>query len=234
MEHHANTGPLSHLGGGGEEHCIVLDTEASLAPVFARIESIEAENTARVLAAFQKEGVAQRHFTPTTGYGYDDIGRDTLDRVFAHSLQCQDALVRPHFTSGTHAIFTALSGLLEPGDTLLSITGKPYDTLESAIGIAGDEPGSLKRLGIQYRQVDLTEDAIDLPKVLAALEDPSIKVVYLQRSRGYAWRNALLPQEMAPIFQAIRQKNPPRLSWWTIAMENLPSPMNPAPMGRTC
>ena len=208
MEHHANTTPYRTLGVGEKSIAFVLDTEASLAPVFARIESIEAENTARVLAAFQKEGVAQRHFTPTTGYGYDDIGRDTLDRVFAHSLQCQDALVRPHFTSGTHAIFTALSGLLEPGDTLLSITGKPYDTLEAAIGIAGDEPGSLKRLGIQYRQVDLTEDAIDLPKVLAALEDPSIKVVYLQRSRGYAWRNALLPQEMAPLFQAIRQKKP--------------------------
>ena len=206
MEHHANTTPYRTLGVGEKSIAFVLDTEASLAPVFARIEAIEAENTARVLAAFQKEGVAQRHFTPTTGYGYDDIGRDTLDRVFAHSLQCQDALVRPHFTSGTHAIFTALSGLLEPGDTLLSITGKPYDTLEAAIGIAGDEPGSLKRLGIQYRQVDLTEDAIDLPKVLAALEDSSIRVVYLQRSRGYAWRNALLPQEMAPIFQAIRQK----------------------------
>ena len=138
MEHHANTTPYRTLGVGEKSIAFVLDTEASLAPVFARIESIEAENTARVLAAFQKEGVAQRHFTPTTGYGYDDIGRDTLDRVFAHSLQCQDALVRPHFTSGTHAIFTALSGLLEPGDTLLSITGKPYDTLEAAIGIAGD------------------------------------------------------------------------------------------------
>lgn len=95
MEHHANTTPYRTLGVGEKSIAFVLDTEASLAPVFARIESIEAENTARVLAAFQKEGVAQRHFTPTTGYGYDDIGRDTLDRVFAHSLQGQDALVRP-------------------------------------------------------------------------------------------------------------------------------------------
>ena len=206
MEYRPDTAPYRSLGVGEKSIAFVLDTEASLAPVFARIEAIEAETSARVLAAFQKEGVAQRHFAPTSGYGYDDIGRDTLDRVFAHSLQCQDALVRPHFTSGTHAIFTALSGLLEPGDTLLSITGKPYDTLEAAIGISGDEPGSLKRQGIRYWQVDLKEDAIDLPRVLEALDDPSVAVVYVQRSRGYAWRNALLPQEMAPIFQAIRQK----------------------------
>ena len=206
MEYRPDTAPYRSLGVGEKSIAFVLDTETSLAPVFARIEAIEAETSARVLAAFQREGVAQRHFAPTSGYGYDDIGRDTLDRVFAHSLQCQDALVRPHFTSGTHAIFTALSGLLEPGDTLLSITGKPYDTLEAAIGISGDEPGSLKRQGIRYRQVDLKEDAIDLPRVLEALDDPSVAVVYVQRSRGYAWRNALLPQEMAPIFQAIRQK----------------------------
>ena len=206
MEYRPDTAPYRSLGVGEKSIAFVLDTEASLAPVFARIEAVEAETSARVLTAFQKEGVAQRHFAPTSGYGYDDIGRDTLDRVFAHSLQCQDALVRPHFTSGTHAIFTALSGLLEPGDTLLSITGKPYDTLEAAIGISGDEPGSLKRQGIRYQQVDLKEDAIDLPRVLEALDDPSVAVVYVQRSRGYAWRNALLPQEMAPIFQAIRQK----------------------------
>ena len=206
MEYRPDTAPYRSLGVGEKSVAFVLDTEASLAPVFARIEAVEAETSARVLAAFQKEGVAQRHFAPTSGYGYDDIGRDTLDRVFAHSLQCQDALVRPHFTSGTHAIFTALSGLLEPGDTLLSITGKPYDTLEAAIGISGDEPGSLKRQGIRYQQVDLKEDAIDLLRVLEALDDPSVAVVYVQRSRGYAWRNALLPQEMAPIFQAIRQK----------------------------
>lgn len=185
---------------------LVLDAEAALAPVFARIDAIEAGNAARVLEAFQKEGVAQRHFAPTTGYGYDDIGRDTLDRVFAHALECEDALVRPHFTSGTHAIFTSLSGLLEPGDTLLSITGKPYDTLESALGIKGDEPGSLRRMGVRYKQVNLQKDAIDLASTLEAL-DESVRVVYVQRSRGYAWRNALLPEEMGPVFDAIRKKN---------------------------
>ncbi len=206
MEHHANTTPYRTLGVGRRAlHSYWIPRQAlpRYSPV---LRPLKRKTPPGSLLPSKRKGLPSGILRPTTGYGYDDIGRDTLDRVFAHSLQCQDALVRPHFTSGTHAIFTALSGLLEPGDTLLSITGKPYDTLEAAIGIAGDEPGSLKRLGIQYRQVDLTEDAIDLPKVLAALEDPSIRVVYLQRSRGYAWRNALLPQEMAPIFQAIRQK----------------------------
>ncbi len=198
--------PYKRLDAGEKSIAFVLDAEAGLTPVFARIEAVEAENAARVLQAFQKESVAQRHFAPTTGYGYDDIGRDTLDKVFAHALECEDALVRPHFTSGTHAIFTALAGLLEPGDTLLSITGKPYDTLESAIGITGDEPGSLRRLGVMYKQVDLKDDAIDLPAALNAL-DQDVRVIYVQRSRGYAWRNALLPEDMAPVFEAIRKKN---------------------------
>lgn len=198
--------PYQGLGVGDKSIAFVLDAEAGLAPHFARIEAVEAENAARVLAAFQRERVAQRHFAPTTGYGYDDIGRDTLDRVFAYALGCEDALVRPHFTSGTHAIFTALAGLLEPGDTLLSITGKPYDTLEDAIGITGEEPGSLRRQGVRYRQVDLANGALDLPAVLAALDD-TVRVVYVQRSRGYAWRNALLPGEMGPVFDAVRKKN---------------------------
>lgn len=199
-------GPYKRLGTGEKSIAFVLDAEAGLAPAFARIDAIEAENAARVLGAFQREGVAQRHFAPTTGYGYDDIGRDTLDKVFAHALECEDALVRPHFTSGTHAIFTALSGLLEPGDTLLSITGKPYDTLESAIGITGDAPGSLRRLGVKYKQVELKEDAIDLDAALQAL-DEGVRVIYVQRSRGYAWRNALLPEDLGPIFDALRKKN---------------------------
>ena len=202
--------PYRALGIADKSIAFVLDAEESLIPMFQRIEAIEAENTARVLGAFQQEGVAQRHFSPTTGYGYDDIGRDTLDRVFARALQCEDALVRPQLTSGTHAIFTALAGLLEPGDILLSITGKPYDTLESAIGISGDAPNSLKRLGIHYKQVDLKGDAMDLPAILEALEETParIRIVYVQRSRGYAWRNALLPVDMQPVFAAVHKKIP--------------------------
>lgn len=188
---------------------IVCEAEAALAPIFSHIEETEFGNQARVLAAFQKEGVAQRHFVPSSGYGYDDIGRDTLDRVFAASLETEDALVRPHLTSGTHAIFTALAGLLVPGETMLSATGKPYDTLEKAIGIAGDakDYGSLRQLGIGYTQVDLKEDGIDVEALLDALT-LEVKLVYFQRSRGYAWRNALLPEAMEPVFSAIKKRRP--------------------------
>lgn len=187
---------------------ITLQAESELSEVFSRIDEIEAENQARVLNAFQEERVALRHFSPTTGYGYGDDGRDTLDRVFARALEAEDALVRPQLTSGTHAIFTALAGLLEPNDTLLSVTGKPYDTLEKAIGISGDEYGSLKRLGVRYKEIELVDDGkIDLDAVLNSLESP-VKIVYVQRSRGYSWRNAILPEHMEPLFAAVHKKAP--------------------------
>ncbi|HWS29934.1 MAG TPA: methionine gamma-lyase family protein [Clostridia bacterium] len=187
---------------------ITLRAESELSKVFSRIDAIEGENQARVLRAFQEEKVALRHFLPTTGYGYGDDGRDALDRVFARALEAEDALVRPQLTSGTHAIFTALSGLLEPNDVLLSVTGKPYDTLEKAIGLSGDEFGSLKRLGVGYKEIELTLNGqIDLEAVLAELDSP-VKVVYVQRSRGYSWRNAILPEQMEPLFRAVHKKAP--------------------------
>lgn len=185
----------------------VKSAEAELCSVFARIDEIEAENQLRVLSAFQKEGVSQRHFAPTTGYGYDDTGRDTLDRVFAHALQAEDALVRPQIVNGTHALYLALSALLRPGDTMLSITGKPYDTLLQAIGVAGqNEEGSLYDFGIRYQEIPLLENEIDLPAVLAALKkDNTIRVVYAQRSRGYAWREAFSCAAFQKVFHAIKE-----------------------------
>lgn len=183
--------------------------EADAQAAFTRIGQIEYANQARVLAAFQRAGVALRHFAPTTGYGYDDIGRDALDRVFAHALLSEDALVRPQLTSGTQAIFTALAGLLEPGDAMLSITGKPYDTLEKAIGISGDAFGSLKRMGIAYEQTELKNDLPDMEAATQLLKNnKKIKVIYLQRSRGYAWRNAITPAQMAPVFGALHAAAP--------------------------
>lgn len=187
----------------------VLRAEQELQEVFASIESIEAANQLRVLQAFQAENIAQRHFAPTTGYGYDDIGRDTLDRVFARVFGTDDALVRPQFANGTHALFVALAGLLTPGKTMLSITGKPYDTLEQAIGIgeAKPAPGSLKELGIAYRQTELLPNGkIDVDAVMDALNDDSIKVVYAQRSRGYAWRDAMSIDALGEVFKAIKSK----------------------------
>lgn len=201
---------IQKLGISARAQDFIKKAETELMPVFARIEETEYQNVAKVLRALQQEKIALHHFTPTTGYGYDDIGRDALDRVFAYALDAEDALVRPQFTSGTHAIFVALSGLLEPGDTMLAATGRPYDTLEKAIGISGNEYGSLRRMGVRYEEVPLTpEGSIDTDAVISALMRTNASLVYFQRSRGYAWRNALLPEaDFAPVFAAVRKAKP--------------------------
>lgn len=146
----------------------------------------------RVLNAFRQHRISARHFAPTEGYGYDDIGRDALDEVFADSLNAESALVRPQIANGTHAIFLALSGVLEPNDTILSLTGTPYDTLESAVGINGDLPNALSRFAIRFHSIPLKDNGIDFEKAGECLKnDASVRMVYLQRSRGYAWRPAL-------------------------------------------
>lgn len=184
----------------------VLEAERQLQDVFARVDAIEAVNQWKVLHAFQQEGIAQRHFAPTTGYGYDDIGRDSLERVFARALDAEDALVRPQIVNGTHALYLTLSGLLRPNDTLLCITGKPYDTLEQAIGAKGGAGfGSLQEYGIGYQEVGLKNDTIDLPGVLNALDDKRIRLVYAQRSRGYAWREAISLATLRDVFSEIKR-----------------------------
>ncbi len=196
------------LGISAQTAEFVLRCEHAIVAPFRYIDAVEAANQARVLKAFQQEKIAQRHFAPTSGYGYDDIGRDALDRVFACALEAEDALVRPQITSGTHAIFVALSGLLAAGDSMLSITGKPYDTLVKAIGISGSEFGSLKSLGIQYHQVDFASNGgFDEMAILNALDD-TVKIAYIQRSRGYSWRNAILPEDMERIIAQIHEKSP--------------------------
>ena len=187
----------------------VWNAEHQLDGVFQRIDSVESVTQMRVLDAFQNHGVAARHFAPTTGYGYDDIGRDTLDLVFADALQAEAALVRPQFVNGTHAIFTALAGLTEPGDAILSITGSPYDTLEEAIGIRGDAPQSLSRFGVTFEQIPLLEDGkIDLPAVLRRLQKQSYRIIYVQRSRGYGWRPSIDPRELEDVFAEIQKAAP--------------------------
>ena len=185
---------------------IIWQAERELAQPFMRAEAVETVTMQRVLEAFQEERVSARHFAPTNGYGYDDIGRDTLDHVFARALQAEAALVRPQFVNGTHALFTALAGICEQGDAILSITGKPYDTLEQAIGIRGDAPNSLAKFGIGFQALELTpQNEIDLAAMEAALrENPRIQVIYVQRSRGYAWRQALGMQQLQDVFCAVR------------------------------
>ena len=152
--------------------CLVDQAEADCQAVFQKIDRMERINTRKVLSAFQKYRVSARHFAGTTGYGYDDIGRDTLSNIFAEVLGCEAALVRPQIVSGTHALALCLYGVLRPGDNMLSAAGKPYDTLEEVIGLAGTPgAGSLKDYGIGYRQVELTpQGEMDIEAILAAMD----------------------------------------------------------------
>lgn len=179
--------------------------EARAQNAFQRAERTARVCQERVLNVFQKHRISARHFAPTEGYGYDDIGRDALDAVFADALQAEDALVRPQIANGTHAIFLALSGVAEPGNSILSLTGAPYDTLESAVGLNGDLPNALTRFGIRFRSVPLLDDRIDLEAAAKMLrDDPTIRIVYLQRSRGYAWRKALTIQKIREAITFVR------------------------------
>ena len=184
---------------------LVWSAEQFLSDVFRRVDAVEMVNQQRVLEAFWQERVSARHFTPTTGYGYDDIARDTLDRVFAHALMAQKALVRPQFVNGTHAIFTALAGLVEPGDRIISITGDPYDTLLEAIGVRGDAPNSLKRIGVSFQSIALTQKGkIDLTAI-EQVDRTAVKIIYAQRSRGYAWREAITMAQMKEAFDRVHE-----------------------------
>lgn len=192
------------------EICALLDSaERTLFQRFLALEETERTNFARVMEAFRAEHVAVRHFAPTTGYGYGDDGRDALERIFARIFGCEDALVRPSIASGTHALALCLFGLLRPGDVLVAGSGKPYDTLESVIGLTGDAgQGSLREYGIGYAQVDLKDDDVDLPALLQALKDPRAKVVALQRSRGYDWRASLTVERLGEVAQAVHAARP--------------------------
>ena len=185
---------------------LIRSAEREAAPQFEKAERVSLFCSRRVLDAFQKNMVSARHFAPTEGYGYDDIGRDTLDKVFACALECEDALVRPQIANGTHAIFLALSGVLKPGDKILSVSGKPYDTLQSAIGMNGPVSNSLFSMGIGMDCIELTDGKIDLDAMRQSLRsDPAIRMVYLQRSRGYEWRNALTAEDLSDCFRSVRE-----------------------------
>lgn len=180
--------------------------EQALVPYFGRIDEIAEYNTQKVLAAFQEFRVSDTMFAGTTGYGYDDQGRDTLEKIYAKLFEAESALVRLGFVNGTHALSCALFGALEPGDVMLSVTSEPYDTLLNTV--TGDCPGSMKRYGIHYRQVDLKDGRLDLPAITKAAAAPDVKLVFLQRSRGYAVRQTLSCEEIGAACRVIREVNP--------------------------
>ncbi|TDT61531.1 aminotransferase class I/II-fold pyridoxal phosphate-dependent enzyme [Fonticella tunisiensis] len=178
-----------------------------IASTFNNIDNIKEFNQIKVLKAMQEEKLSDAHFTNSTGYGYGDIGRDTLERVYARIFNAEDALVRPQIVSGTHAITLALFGNLRPGDTLLSITGKPYDTLLQVIGIEGENTGSLKEYGVDYKQIDLNEDGkIDIDAVQKLIsQDSSIRMIEIQRSTGYGWRPSLSISDIENAIKEIKK-----------------------------
>jgi len=181
--------------------------EADCAPVFARINAIAEYNQQKILRAFSDNRISEAHLLPTTGYGYGDRGRDTLDEVYAQIFGCEDALVRHNFVSGTHALSTALFGVLRPGDVMLAVTGKPYDTLEEVIGLRGSGNGSLKDFGVLYDQVDLLENGEPDYEAIAA-KAAGVKMVYIQRSRGYALRPSLTVETIGKIARTAKEANP--------------------------
>ena len=191
-----------------EVFVLAEQVEAQLADKFRQIDKIAAKNTQKVMAAFQDNRVSDACFAGTTGYGYDDLGREVLDKVYAQVFRTESALVRIGFVNGTHALSAALFAMLKPGDTLLSVTGLPYDTLRNAIGIEGDCHGSLKFYGINYKQVDLKNGEPDLDAIKTAVSDSSVSAVLIQRSRGYENRKALSAEEIGEICAAIRSVSP--------------------------
>lgn len=185
-----------------------MQAEKTLKQQFERIDSISADNTEKVLSAFQNHRVAENFFSGTTGYGYDDLGRDKLDEIYAEIFGAEAALVRIQFVNGTHAITCALFGALKAGDVLVSAVGAPYDTLLGAIGVVDKGPGSLRDYGVEYRQVDLIDNKPDLDGIENAVKDPRVKAVLIQRSKGYSTRASLSVGEIGEMCQRIKSVNP--------------------------
>jgi cystathionine beta-lyase family protein involved in aluminum resistance len=193
------------LSSGETLQALVKEVEKKIAPIHKEIEERVERNQFRVLKSYQNNKVSDSHFIPTTGYGYDDSGRDTLEKIYAEVFGAEAGLVRPQIISGTHAISIALFGILRPGDELLYITGKPYDTLEEIVGIRGNGVGSLKEFGISYQSVALTESGtIDYQAVAGAIGN-NTKMIGIQRSKGYATRPSFTVSEIKEMIQFVKE-----------------------------
>ena len=187
---------------------MIIKAEEELKDSFAQIDRVEMIRTKQVLDVFQAENVSYRHFAPSTGYGYDDIGRDTLERIYAGIFHTEAALMRPHVASGTAALSLTLFGLTKPGEKIVSATGMPYDTLLGVIGTGNcNQPGSLKEMGVEFESVELKNGRIDVQSVENAITDHTTLVI-AQRSRGYAWRPSLFPEAFEELADMIHSRHP--------------------------
>lgn len=198
------------FGVSDEILSIVEKAENRIRPQFEKIEETAEVNQLKIMKAFADHRVSESHFVQTTGYGYDDLGRDTLDKVYAQIFECEDALVRHSFISGTHTLSTMLFAILRPGDCLLSVTGKPYDTLEEVIGISGEKGnGSLTDFGVRYEEINL--DANGEPQYEAiklSLEKRNIKAVLIQRSKGYGDRPSYSSEKIGEMTRFVKNISP--------------------------
>ena len=183
---------------------IVSQAEVDCRDIFEEYDEIEFQNTRKVLEAFHEENINESDFASTTGYGYNDIGRDKIERVFARVLETEDAIVRNQFVSASHALAKTFFALLRPNDTLLSISGTPYDTLHEVIGIS-DNPSSLKSFGVNYKEIDLINDDFDYDKIEKTLKEEKIKVIEIQRSKGYSTRKSINLEKIEKVINFIRK-----------------------------
>ena len=183
---------------------LVTKCEKELEPEFKKVEEICSYNSKKVLYAFQKNKVSESHFNTTTGYGYNDIGRDVIEDVYSDIFKTESALVRSQFISGSHALTVALFGILRPNDLLLSISGLPYDTLHEVIGIK-DNPSSLKSFGVKYDQIDLVDDDFDYEKITEYLKSNKVKMIEIQRSKGYSTRKSISIDKIEKVIKEIRK-----------------------------
>lgn len=179
------------------------EVEEEIKPIFDEINKTCEENSLKVLQAFRKNNISDMHFNSTTGYGYGDIGRDTIEKVFAQVLGAEDSLVRSQFISGTHALTVALFAFLRPDDTMLSICGKPYDTLDSVIGIK-ENASSLKSFGIKYEQIDLIDNEFNIEEISKRVKEGNIKLIEIQRSRGYSLRNSITMDKLEKVIKIVK------------------------------
>lgn len=182
--------------------------EAAISPMFARLDDIMTYNQYKVLDAMQRNGLKDMHFGWNTGYGYDDPGRDAIERIYSDVFHTDSALVRPNIVNGTHALAITLMGILRPGDELIYCTGGPYDTLEEVIGIRGEGKGSLRDYGVTYKQVDLCPDgSMDLDRIKEAIS-PKTRMVCAQRATGYAWRKAITIGQIKQWAKSVKEMDP--------------------------
>ncbi len=187
---------------------LIEEAQETLSPIFAKIDAQVKENLRKVLVAFRRHRLGVQHFASVSGYGHDDLGRQTLDKVFAEVVGAETAVVRVQLVSGTHAIACALFGTLRPGDEMLAVAGPPYDTLEEVIGLRGQSKGSLRDFNIHYRQLPLTEKGEISWQLLANSVSSNTRLVLIQRSCGYSWRPSLSLDDIERIIQVVKQQNP--------------------------